>query len=59
MNAVLYFFFLQTALDVITGLLPSTGLPNTPIVDHFVKCLCSLLELWVSVVEKLPANGSN
>ena len=48
---------LQAALDVITGLLPWTGLPNIPVLDQFVKCLCSLLELLVSVAERLPAHG--
>ena len=48
---------LQAALDVITGLLPWTRLPNIPVLDQFVKCLCSLLELLVSVAERLPAHG--
>jgi len=47
----------QVALDMMTGLLPWTGLPSMPVLDQFVKCLCSLLELLVSLAEKLPRNG--
>ena len=42
---------------MMTGLLPWSGLPCMPVLDQFVKCLCSLLEILVSAVEKLPGNG--
>ena len=47
----------QVSIDVLTGLLPWSGLPGMPVLDEFVKCLCSLLELLVAIVEKLPGNG--
>ncbi|RMX47129.1 hypothetical protein pdam_00018677 [Pocillopora damicornis] len=48
----------QAALDIITGLLPWSGLPSVPLLDKFVKCLCSLLELLVSgVASKIPVDG--
>jgi len=48
----------QEALDILTGLLPWSGLPSVPVLDKFVKCLCSLLELLVSgVAGKIPVNG--
>lgn len=51
-------FVMQAALDIITGLLPWSGLPSVPVLDKFVKCLCSLLELLVSgVAGKIPVNG--
>ena len=52
-----FVYFSQAALDIMTGLLPWTGLPNMHILDHFVKNLCSLLELLISVTGKLPVNG--
>lgn len=50
-------FLAQVSIDVVTGLLPWSGLPGMPVLDEFVKCLCSLLELLVAIVEKLPGNG--
>ena len=50
-------FLAQVSIDVVTGLLPWNGLPGMPVLDEFVKCLCSLLELLVAIVEKLPGNG--
>ncbi|XP_068737355.1 serine/threonine-protein kinase ATR-like isoform X2 [Montipora capricornis] len=47
----------KVALDIMTGLLPWSGLPAMPVLDVFVKCLCFLLELLVTVMEKLPENG--
>ena len=49
---------MQAALDILTGLLPWSGLPSVPVLDKFVKCLCSLLELLASgVVGKIPVDG--
>ena len=51
-------FVMQAALDILTGLLPWSGLPSVPVLDKFVKCLCGLLELLVSgVVGKILVNG--
>ncbi|XP_015779599.1 PREDICTED: serine/threonine-protein kinase ATR-like, partial [Acropora digitifera] len=47
----------KVSIDVVTGLLPWSGLPGIPVLDEFVKCLCSLLELLLAIVEKLPGNG--
>ena len=49
---------MQAALDILTGMLPWSGLPSVPVLDKFVKCLCSLFELLVSgVADKIPVNG--
>lgn len=50
-------FLAQVSIDLMTGLLPWSGLPGMPLLDEFVKCFCSLLELLLAVVEKLPGNG--